>query len=81
MLNKAQYEKRILHEIRAMPDESLPAVVSLLALLRKEFTVRHTGSEPSQDSISHENTRKLMATSEGRILLPTGRTEYDKLFL
>lgn len=66
MLNKAQYEKQILNEVRAMPEESLPTIVRLLALIREEFTVRHTDSGLSEDdSISHEKTRKLLATSQG----------------
>ncbi len=66
MLNKAQYEKRILNEVRAMPEESLPTVVHLLALFREELTVRHIAPEISgDDGISHENTRKLLATSQG----------------
>jgi len=65
MLNKAQYEKRILSEVRAMPEESLPAIIRILALIREEFTVRHTYPELSEDnSISHEKTRKLLATSQ-----------------
>ncbi len=65
MLNKAQYEKRILNEVRAMPEESLPTVVRLLALFREELTVRHIAPEISgDDGISHEKTRKLLATSK-----------------
>jgi len=65
MSNKAQYEKRILNEVRAMPEESLPTVVRLLALFREELTARHTAPEISgDDGISHENTRKLLATSQ-----------------
>ena len=65
MLDKARYEKRILNEVRAMPEESLPTVVRLLALIREEFTVRHTAPELSEDDgVSHEKTRKLLATSK-----------------
>ena len=66
MLDKTQYEEQILNEIRAMPEESLPSVVRLLAVIREEFTARHAGSEPSEDdSISHERTRRLLSGSEG----------------
>ncbi len=65
MLNRIQYEKRILNEIRAMPEESLPGIFRLIALFREEFTVWHADSELFEDEgISHEKTRKLLAMSQ-----------------
>jgi hypothetical protein len=85
LLNKAQYEKRILNEIRSMPEEALPGVFRILALLREEFTVRPENSEHSEDgSISHKNTRKLLASSQRNwsgTSSRTGRIEYERLFL
>lgn len=67
IMNASQYEEQILRELRTLPEESLPKVLRLLALVRTEFL---TQQEPelqrvAQEKPSHEKTRRLLATSKG----------------
>ncbi len=64
MLNKVQYEKRILDEIQTMPEEALPKIIRMLALLREEFIEQETVSETSEDDITHIKTRQLLSSSK-----------------
>ncbi len=65
MLNKSQYEKRILGEIRSLPEETLPKIVRLLSLIREEFVAPESRFPLGEDDISHEKTRKLLSASKG----------------
>ncbi|MBW2740815.1 MAG: hypothetical protein JRE64_18660 [Deltaproteobacteria bacterium] len=65
MLNKSQYEKRILGEIRSLPEEALPKIVRLLSLIREEFVAPESRFPLGEEDISHEKTRKLLSTSKG----------------
>ncbi len=60
-----QYEEQILNEVRSLPQEALPEVLRLLVLVREEFTAREQPNlqhgTPAQSS--HEQTRRLLATS------------------
>ncbi len=65
MPKKAQYEQRILNEIRALPEEALPKVVRMISLIRDEYI---SGNEipPSSynDRINHQRTRSLLSNSK-----------------
>lgn len=65
MLNKLQYEKRILCEIQSLPEEALPKIVRLLSLIREEFITTESRFTLSEEGISHEKTRELLSTSKG----------------
>jgi hypothetical protein len=65
MLNKSQYEKRILGEIRSLPEEALPKIVRLLSLIREEFIATESRFPLGEKDISHEKTRRLLSTSKG----------------
>ena len=65
MLNKLQYEKRILCEIKSLPEEALPKIVRLLSLIREEFIATESRLTLSEEGISHEKTRELLSTSKG----------------
>ena len=62
MLNKLQYEKRILCEIQSLPEEALPKIVRLLSLIREEFVAPESKFPLGEEDISHEKTRKLLST-------------------
>jgi hypothetical protein len=94
MINKSQYEKRILSEIRSLPEESLPKIARLLSLIREEFVTPESKFPLCEEDISHEKTRNLLLTSKGnwaadvireigqRMLSRTGKTGYEShLFL
>lgn len=60
-----QYEEQILNEVRSLPQEALPKVLRLLVLVREEFIAREQ-PKPQDDTLvqsSHEQTRRLLATS------------------
>ena len=65
MLNKLQYEKRILGEIRSLPEEALPKIVRLLSLIREEFVAPKSRFPLGEEDINHEKTRNLLSTSKG----------------
>jgi hypothetical protein len=65
MINKSQYEKRILSEIRSLPEESLPKIARLLSLIREEFVTPESKFPLCEEDISHEKTRNLLLTSKG----------------
>ena len=65
MINKLQYEKRILGEIRLLPEEALPKIVRLLSLIREEFVAPESRFPSDEKHISHEKTRNLLSTSKG----------------
>ena len=65
VLNKLQYEKRIIDEIQSLPEEALPKIVRLLSLIREEFVTPRSKLTSSEEDISHEKTRKLLSTSKG----------------
>ncbi len=51
MPNKTLYKKRILNEINSMPEEALPKIVRLPALIREEFMEQDTDSETIESDI------------------------------
>ena len=65
MINKSQYEKRILGEIRSLPEEALPKIVRLLSLIREEFVAQESRLPLDEEDINHEKTRNLLSTSNG----------------
>jgi len=65
MLNKASYERRILNEIRSLPEEALPKVIRLLSLIKDEFVAQKVNHEIVNDETNHEKTRDLLSTSRG----------------
>jgi len=67
MANASQYEEQILKELRTLPEEALPKVLRLLALVRAEFLTQEkpVPQRETQEKPSHERTRQLLATSEG----------------
>ena len=65
MLNKAQYEKRILGEIRSLPEEALPKIARLLLLIREEFVTTESRLPSDEEGTNHEKTRNLLSTSKG----------------
>lgn len=64
MMSKASYEEYILNEIRKLPEESLPKVAQLISLFKEEFITHETDSEILDESINHQRTRTLLATSK-----------------
>lgn len=65
MISKSHYEQRILSEIRSLPEEALPKIVRLLALIREEFVFPISEFPPDENDITHEKTRTLLSTSKG----------------
>jgi len=65
MLNTKLYEEQILKELRALPEEALPKVLRLLALIREEFCTpeKRQSQTTLTDLTSHERTQQLLATS------------------
>jgi hypothetical protein len=66
MSNTKLYEEQILKELKAMPEEALPKVLRLLALIREEFcTPERRQSQTTPTALtSHERTQQLLATSQ-----------------
>ena len=64
MMTKASYEIHILNEIRKLPEESLPKVAKLISLIKEEFITPEIDSEIPDESINHQRTRTLLATSK-----------------
>ncbi len=66
MLNAKLYEEQILKELKALPEEVLPKVLRLLALIREEFCApeRRQSQIASPEVTSHERTQQLLATSQ-----------------
>jgi len=67
MANRSQYEEQILKELRTLPQEALPKVLRLLALIRAEFLTQEQSSlqKETQEKPSHERTRQLLAPFKG----------------
>ena len=65
MIDKSQYEKRILGEIRSLPEEALPKIARLLSLIREEFVTPESRFPLGEEDTSHEKTRNLLSTSKG----------------
>ncbi len=63
-MTKASYEEYILNEIRKLPEESLPKVAKLISLIKEEFITPEKDFEIPDESINHERTRTLLATSK-----------------
>lgn len=64
MISKSHYEQRILGEIRSLPEEALPKIVRLLALIREEFVFPVPEFSSDENDINHEKTRNLLSTSK-----------------
>jgi hypothetical protein len=64
MLNKAQYEKRILEEIRSIPEQALPKIIRVISLIKHEFIENNFGFVISDEEINHTKTRQLLASSK-----------------
>lgn len=65
MIDKFQYEKRILGEIRSLPEEALPKIAQLLSLIREEFVTPESKFPLGEEDTSHEKTKNLLSTSKG----------------
>ncbi len=65
MHTHAEYEKRILNEIKEMPPEALPKIMRLLLLLKEEFILKDISYVSDDENISHEKTRHLLSASKG----------------
>ncbi len=64
MLNKAQYEKRIINEIRSMPEQALPKIIRLLSVIKEDFMNQEAEYENTDDDINHAKTRQLLSSSK-----------------
>lgn len=67
MANGGHYEEQILRELKSLPEEALPKVLHLLALVREEFLTqeRSGAKEETGPKTNHEKTRALLTTSTG----------------
>lgn len=67
MKSVRKYEKRILEEIRALPEEALPKILRLIAFVREEFSLpsKQAAQPKAGSKTSHERTRQLLGTSKG----------------
>jgi len=63
MSHASHYEEQILKELRSLPEEALPKVLRLLALVREEFLTQEKPKKETRAKTSHERTRQLLATS------------------
>lgn len=64
MSRKAQYEKRILSDIRSLPEEALPRVIRLISFMKEEFVPDEYESAMLGETTNHEITRSLLSTSK-----------------
>lgn len=66
MLNAKFYEEQILKELKALPEEALPKVLRLLALIRQEFCApeKQQLQTAPPELTSHDRTQQLLATSQ-----------------
>ncbi len=65
MVNTPKYKKRVLREIKALPEEALPKVARLISLIRKEFITEEPFAVETDEKINHKRTRSLLSTSKG----------------
>ena len=63
MRKQVEYEKRILREIRSLPEEALPKVLRLLSLIKEEFVAEGPSVGLPDEKMDHEKTRALLASS------------------
>jgi len=64
MGKQAEYEKRIVREIRSLPEEALPKVLRLLSLIKEEFVAEEPSMRLPDEEIDHNKTRGLLASSQ-----------------
>ncbi len=64
MGKQAEYEKRIVREIRSLPEEALPKVLRLLSLIKEEFVTEGPSMSLPDEEIDHHKTRDLLASSQ-----------------
>lgn len=65
MGKQAEYEKRIVREIRSLPEEALPKVLRLLSLIKEEFVAAGPSTRLPDENLDHSKTRELLASSQG----------------
>lgn len=65
LMNKMAYEEKILHEVRALPEDALPKVLKLLVLMKDEFLRQDKQVDSISDdpNINHRKTQRLLDTS------------------
>ncbi len=63
MRKQVEYEKRILREIRSLPDEALPKVLRFLSLIKEEFVTEGPSAGLQHEKMDHKKTRDLLASS------------------
>ena len=85
MLNKADYEERILNEVRLLPEVALPRVVQWLSVFREEFIFFPTSEVRATKDSMRPTVEEIMALADEFASLPIldGRTpeeilDYDK---
>ena len=64
MEKQTEYEKRIVREIRSLPEEALPKVLRLLSLIKEEFVSEGLSMEPPDVEINHRKTRDRLSSSQ-----------------
>lgn len=64
MSRKAQYEKRILSDIRSLPEEVLPRVIRLISFIKEDVVPDEYESAMLGETTNHEITRSLLSTSK-----------------
>jgi len=67
MGNGAQYEERILKELRGLPQDALPKILRFIALLKQEFLSPGAGTRNKKSDYrktDHKRIQKLLASSK-----------------
>lgn len=60
---QTEYEKRLIREIRSLPEEALPKVLRLLSLIKEEFMNQAPSMVVPEARVDHQKTRDLLASS------------------
>ena len=64
MEKQAEYEKRIVREIKSLPEEALPKVLRLISLIKEEFVAEGQSMRLPDEEINHNKTRDLLSSSQ-----------------
>jgi len=64
MLTHAEYEKRVLNEIRQIPTEAMIRMMRLFLLVKEGPVMNDKSYMSGDENITHERTRQLLSTSK-----------------
>ena len=66
MGHEVQNEKRILKELRGLPEEALPKILRFIALLKQEILSpdAESGKKSDRRKTDHKRIQKLLASSK-----------------